>query len=94
MTPAELLGLVRTALRASPGTTHDRIAAIVDFDDVDICSSAEGIVVGTGRGDQFHITVAQTRYASPHHQTCPVRRIPRGHDDDAADEDIAQADRN
>jgi hypothetical protein len=47
-----------SAIEAAPGCER-----VQDFEDFGIASSAEGVVVQTGGGDEFRISVVQTRYA-------------------------------
>lgn len=50
--------LVAAALEREPGCER-----VQGFEDAGIVSSAEGLVVSMGGGDEFRISVVQTRYA-------------------------------
>jgi hypothetical protein len=58
MSANDLARLIAAAVESEPACER-----VQDFEDAGIASSADGLVVHTGGGDEFRVSVVQTRYA-------------------------------
>jgi hypothetical protein len=58
MNTTDLTRAIAAVLEGEPACER-----VQDFEDAGIVSSADGLVMHTGGGDEFRITVVQTRYA-------------------------------
>ena len=61
MTTHDLARLLIAAVESDPSCER-----VQDFEDAGIVSSAQGLVLQVEGGDEFQITVVQTRYAPRH----------------------------
>ena len=70
MTSRELARVLAAAVENEPACER-----LQDFEDAGIASSAEGLVLHTGGGDEFQILVVQTRFAPAKAARTVIRRI-------------------